>query len=401
LPVTDSQEFSVGERDRRWQAVRTNAATAELDCVFVPLCVDGRNLNLSLEQSMGTQSDGRYLTHMDQASVVLPSDGRQPIVITESGQGNKWFPESRVARGDWGRAMAEALLDLGMESARIGVTGLGRGRVTHGRAVNGVVNHTSYAEVQRRLPNATFVDGNDAVGFARFVKSDEEIAYLEKGASIAVAGIERMIEVARPGVPLAAVYAAVMERMLELGSAYYPLAIFASPLGTRGPRYENPPANVILQAGSLITHETDAVWAGLIAQELQPILLGQIPDEWRRVADLQRDLFYAGMNFMRPGTALGDLIDFVNGFGATRGGESLILMHGRGYGNDGPLLTPTDRGSTDLRDLRLEAGNVWVWKPIAYSADQSIEVSFGGCVAVTEEGGRQLVPRDPGIVSIA
>jgi Xaa-Pro dipeptidase len=395
------QHFSLAERDRRWAGVRANAARAELDCVLVPLCVDSRNLNLSLEQSMGTQSDGRYLSQMDRTSVVLPTDGRQPIVITETGAVNNWFAETRAARGAWGEAMAQALLDAGMERGRIGVTGLGRGRFTHSRAVNGVVNHASFAEVQRRLPNANFVDGNDAVGFARYVKSDEEIAFLKRGAAIAVAGIERMIETARPGVPLATLYAAVMERMLELGSAYYPLALFASPLGSRGPRYENPPAlELALQPGDLITHETDAVWGGLIAQELQPILLGMMPDAWQRVAGMQRELFYAGLERMRPGTTLGELMDFVNGFGERHGGKSLILMHGRGYGNDGPLLTPSDRGAGGVRELVFEKGNVFVWKPIAYSEDARIEVSFGGCVLVTEQGGEQLVPREPRIVSV-
>jgi len=53
--------FSLAERDRRWQRVRDNAAKAGFDCVLVPLCVDGRNLHLSLEQTRGTRSDCRYL----------------------------------------------------------------------------------------------------------------------------------------------------------------------------------------------------------------------------------------------------------------------------------------------------------------------------------------------------
>ena len=85
--------FSPRERDRRWTAVRKTAAAAELDCVFVPLCLDGRNLHLSLEQARGTRSDGRYLTQMENAAVVLPTDGRQPIVIADRGIGNDWVPD--------------------------------------------------------------------------------------------------------------------------------------------------------------------------------------------------------------------------------------------------------------------------------------------------------------------
>jgi hypothetical protein len=40
---------------------------------FVPLCVDGRNLHLSLEQASGTRSDCRFLTQLQNAAVILPA----------------------------------------------------------------------------------------------------------------------------------------------------------------------------------------------------------------------------------------------------------------------------------------------------------------------------------------
>src|SRR5205823_11765343 len=129
------------------------------------------------------------------------TDGRPPIVVNEFGVGNAWLPEARPVaggqRGPWSPAMAEALLDLGLERARIGVSGLGRGKVTHTRAPDGVVNHTAYAEVLRRLPHATFEDATDVVGFARYVKGEEEVACLRRGALTCEAGLAKMVQVAR------------------------------------------------------------------------------------------------------------------------------------------------------------------------------------------------------------
>jgi len=394
------QGYSLAERDRRWRAVQDNGARAGFDCILVPHCVDGKNLHLSLEQARGTRSDSRYLTQMENGAVILPTDGRPPTVVNENGAGNSWLTEVRPAGDSWGKAMAGALIDARMERARIGVSGLRRGQVTHGRAIAGVINHSSYAEVLRRLPNAQFEDATDVVGYARYVKGDEEIACLRRGAAIAAAGIDEMIKVARPGVEEAILYAAVMRRMLELGSEYYPLALYTGPVGSnRLPRFEDGPVGRRLQPGHRIHNEVDAVWGGLVAQEQQGIILGPIPQEWKPVIELQRDLFYAGLEFMKPGLLLGELADFINGFGAKRGMRSLTLMHGRGCGDDGPLLTPQDRGER-VRDVRLKKGNVFVWKPIAYSADGKIEYSWGGCVLVTEKGGEQLVRRTPGMVSI-
>ena len=122
--------YSLAERDWRWQRVRDSAAKAGFDCVLVPLCVDGRNLHLSLEQSRGTRSDCRFLTQLENAAVVLPTDGRKPIVISDQETGNEWVPEFRPVDGSWGKAMAQALIDAGMERARIGVSGIQRGFYT-------------------------------------------------------------------------------------------------------------------------------------------------------------------------------------------------------------------------------------------------------------------------------
>ena len=396
--------FSLAERDRRWNAVRRNAAEAHFDCIFVPLCLDGFNLRLSLEQARGTRSDGRYLTLMENAAVVLPTDGRPPIILNDRGQSNSWISEARPAarggRGSWAPAMAEALLEAGMERAHIGVSGLVRGKVTHSRANDGVVNHSAYAEVLRRLPNATFQDATDVIGFARYVKSDEEVECIRRAAGIVAAGIDEMASVARPGLDEAVLYARVMTRMLELGSEYYPLALYTGPIGGHMPRMENPPIGRRLESNYMITNETDAVWGGLIGQEVQPMVLGAIPETWKPVVELQRDVFYAGMEKMKPGAVFNDFIELVNGFGAQRGMRTMTLMHGRGYGNDGPLLTGQDPRAEHVRDVRIEKNNVWVWKPTAYSADGRIHHSWGGCVLVTEKGGEQLVPRRPDLIEI-
>ena len=378
--------YSLGERDRRWQAVREAAGRAGFDCIFVPL---------------GNALDARYLTEFQNSAVVLPTDGSAPIAVTDRGQRNHWLQETRAANRAWAEPMAQALIDAGMERARIGVSGLKAGIVSHVRAFDGVVIHGAYAEVLRRLPNATFEDATDVVGFARYVKSDEEIDCLRRATAIAEAGVEAMIDAAKPGVDEAVLYARVMGRMLELGSEYYPLAVNISTIGGPEPiRRTNPPIGRRLERNTLITNEVSAVWGGQVAQEDQPILLGDIPDAWKPVIELQRDVFEAGLEHMKPGTSFGDLIDFINGFGQRRGMKTQILLHGRGYGDDGPLLTPRALGEK-LRDLRVAAGNVWVWKPYAMSADERIQFVWGGDVLVTEQGGQPLFRRSHGMVTIA
>jgi Xaa-Pro aminopeptidase len=392
--------YSLAERDWRWQRVRENAAKAELDCVFVPLCVDGRNLHLSLEQHRGTRSDCRFLTTLDNAAVILPTDGRKPIVISDDEEGNAWIDDVRPVEGSWGAAMAQALIDAGMERARIGVSGTRRGFYTHGRAFHGVVNHGSYAEVLKRLPNANFENATEVIGYARYVKSEEQIACLRRGAAIASAGINKLIELARPGLDEGQLYTKVMQRMMDLGSEYYPMAFYSGLSGGgRLPRFEDPTEGRTLQPMYRIANEVDAVFGGLIAQEQQPILLGPIPENWKPAIELQREMYLKGLEYLTPGRPFAEFMDLINTYGAKRGMKSQLLMHGRGYGDDGPLFTPQNQGARN-RDVHIEKGNVFIVKPIAHSADGSFDTSWGGCVLCTEKGGEPLVKRTPGMVSI-
>jgi methionine aminopeptidase len=187
---------------------------------------------------------------------------------------------------------------------------------------------------------------------------------------------------------------------VSLGSEYYPMAFYSGLHGGgRLPRFEDPAESRFLQPMYRIANEVDAVFGGLVAQEQQPILLGPIPDAWKPAIEAQRDLYYTGLEHLTPGKPFAQFMDFVNGFGEKRGLKSLMLMHGRGYGDDGPLFTPQNRGARN-RDVLIEKGNVFIVKPIVTSADGGFDTSWGGCVLVTEKGGEPLVKRTPGMVSI-
>jgi len=377
--------YSLAERDRRWQAVRENASKAGFDCVLVPL---------------GNGVDGRYMTQLRCSAMVLPTDGRAPIIIADRRSSNAWAPEPWQTGREWAEPMGEALLDLGMERARIGVVGLKGGSVTHCSSIDGVVNHTALAQVMSKLPNATFDDATDIVGLVRYVKSDEETVFLRRSAAVAAAGLDALINLARPGVDAGVLYADVTARLSELRSEYYPLALTLDPAGTLKPkRYMNPPVGKRLESNTLITNEVNAILGAQLTQVCQPILLGKTPEEWKPVIELQKEVYEAGLKLIKPGTTLGALQDFVKSFGPKRKMKTVIQMQGCGYGDDGPLFPAKSQGDA-LRNLGIEKGNAFVWKPLAMTANERIQFARGGPVLVTDKGAEALVTRSHGMVSI-
>src|SRR5439155_17628799 len=141
------------------------------------------------------------------SAMARPTDARAPIITADRRTNNEWVPDPCQTGREWAEPMGEALLDLGMERARIGVVGLKGGSVTHCDSIDGVVNYTALAHVMSKLPNAIFNDATDVVGLVRYVKSNEEITCVRRSAAAAAAGLEELVRLARPGVDAAALYA--------------------------------------------------------------------------------------------------------------------------------------------------------------------------------------------------
>lgn len=377
--------YSLAERDRRWNAVRANAAKANFDCILVPL---------------GDGIDARYMTQLRCSAMALPTDGREPIIIADRRSSNEWAPNPWQTGREWAEPMAEALLDLGMHKARIGVAGLKGCAVTHCTAIDGVVNHSAFNYVMSRLPEAKFEDATELIGKVRFVKSAEELVWVRQSAEVAAAGVEELIKLARPDVDAAALWANVTAKLSELRSEFFPLEFTIDPIGTAKPkRYANPPIGRRLEKNSLITNQVYAIRGAQLTQACQPILLGKIPEAWKPVIALQKEVYEAGLSMIKPGTSFGELGDFVNGYGAKRGMKTVMQLHGVGYGDDGPLFDKRSRGER-ARDLKIAAGNAFVWKPIAMSADEKIQFAWGGSVIATEKGPETLFKRQHAMVEV-
>src|SRR5579862_2887592 len=94
-----SLTYSLAERDRRWNALRTAGANAGFDCIFVPL---------------GAGLDAAYLTKLrgsvQSSCIAFPTDGSPPTVVTDRGA-NDWVPEPRHCHRDFAEPVAQALVD--------------------------------------------------------------------------------------------------------------------------------------------------------------------------------------------------------------------------------------------------------------------------------------------------
>jgi Xaa-Pro aminopeptidase len=67
-------------------------------------------------------------------------------------------------------------------------------------------------------------------------------------------------------------------------------------------------------------------------------------------------------------------------------------MHGRGAGDDGPIITAHAKSPRQLA-VALQENMVFICKPSAISADGSTISTWGDTVVITKTGGRRLGKR--------
>ena len=183
--------FSAPEYARRLAKTRTAMEAAGLDAVFVT-----------------DPSNQAWLTGYDGWSFYV----HQGVIVTMEGEPHWWgrhMDSLGALRTCWiGRNnihgyadsyvqstvrhpmkdLARLLRDLGLERARLGV-----------EMENYYYSAKAHAVLAEELPQAALVDATALVNWQRLVKSDEEIGFIRKAASISDKVVRTAIEHSRPG----------------------------------------------------------------------------------------------------------------------------------------------------------------------------------------------------------
>jgi Xaa-Pro aminopeptidase len=97
------------------------------------------------------------------------------------------------------------------------------------------------------------------------------------------------------------------------------------------------------------------------------------------------------VSVMRPGATFGEMREAARRVSRHAGASGGLTLHGRGLGDDGPLITPQSQPAVD--NIPLQEGNVFVIKPgIKYQGQDDVG-HVGDTVAVTATGAERLGTR--------
>ena len=386
--------FTLAERDRRWARVRELMRRDGIDVIVAP---DHTGM---WDQF---QANVRYLTCIGgnscPAAAVFPLDGEVTAIPGPTHTGywlefQNWVSDVRPTFFDFTTVIIERLRELGADDLRIGISGL----AGNARAPEGLITHRAYERIREAFPNAELVNATFLMDEARFVKSNEEIAFMQHAVRITETALEVLATEAKAGVPERVVYGRMLGRMVEEGSE--PTTMFLWAAGTpHPPGILLVPTGRELQTGDFILTEIEARWAGYIGQVTQSAVVGKASAELTEIFELQQEALRRCFERLRPGARLREFATIAEEVAAGTPYDCRVIIHSRGLGDDSPVIV---FGTQDARmlDWELEENAVLTVKPQVKKANGEKAIYWGDTVVVTKDGARRLGTRVPELMEL-
>ncbi|MEE8139784.1 MAG: M24 family metallopeptidase, partial [Alphaproteobacteria bacterium] len=141
-------------------------------------------------------------------------------------------------------------------------------------------------------------------------------------------------------------------------------------------------------------------WMGYRAQAVQPVFVEVLDPVHAELIKVQREVFEVVRAELKPGITVRELSELaadaghkaVPSSGPAAGARTKLTLHGRGAGDDGPIITSHARDPEHL-SVRMEENMVLIFKPAAETPGGTHICTWGDTVVVTPDGGRRMGKR--------
>ena len=395
-------QLTLGERDRRYAGLRALMNAQGFDAIVVGSFQGRERLESYLIDDF---LDSVVVLPARGAPVLLAFGGSRISRIFESVRRgfDAWVPDVRLGAG--GARVADVLKERGLARSRIGLVGFGP---TAPGEAEGLLPLGFHTNLVKALPEAAIGDFTTAFTDFMLLKSAEEIALLRFAARVSEEACRVMMEVSRPGVSEAEVYAdtvrEIHRRGCDLRYPFFSLQSGRDNIGWGVPRWSvraEPPR--ILEVGDLVQAEIHTVYGGQEGQVNMSVALDPVDDVVRRLEDVARASYEAGLAAMRPGVTFASVVQAMEKPIAQSGCWSKTpLLHTLTFGSTG--FTPVNR--EQLKGTREEAiegaatpgirrGELVLEEGMGLELEPNaclgmVRVNIGAGVLVTADGAEEL-----------
>ena len=361
--------FSEAEFARRYAAVRAAMAEANESALIV-------------YGTPGADTEVSYLTNFlvsREAVLVFPLEGEPTLFV----QYFNHLPNARkvaaIADVRWGgpdtiAAVAENLRQRGVGAARFGVVG--------------ALPWHRYNKLWPSLRGAIFEDFTPRFLQLRQIKSEEEIAFLRRGAEFSDRAVDALQREVHPGMREVELAAIVESAYLGLGGRTHIHYMATTPM--RNPSVCVPAqyqSQRVIERGDVLITEISANYHGYPGQILRPFAIGAPPtDEYQRMYDVALETFTRITGVLHDGATVDDVLDageYIHNAGYTICDD---LLHGFGGGYLQPSLRTRRTSVRPPQPFTFHENMTVVIQPNVITEDQRMGVQLGELVRITHDG---------------
>lgn len=385
----EAPKLSLKERDRRYSIIREHLKERGVDCVIV----GGSNL-FYLTNGLAGERYALLPTREEFPLAVLIHRRHladlSPQVLADS---QDWVKD--LKSGDDTSAIIETIKELRLEKGTIGVTG--------SKAGYGGLSHGFYTQLESELSGGKIVDVSDMFANARTLKSEEEVAMIEKANRVFDAAIQRVHEVARPGMSGSQVVQEGIRAMWEAGSDLESMFSFNfGSIPAQNPILAHLCLTRRIQLGDIGTLTAHAHYGGYGGHSDQEISFGDPKPVHREMFDAVLKVREAVLKRVKAGVTHRDLIDVYKGACQETGFKSSPHSQIHQYGIDIPEFpgaafraadTQGGRGLGSGGNFVLKAGMIYSISPTIVAKDGEDTMLGGTSLVVTESGYGELGER--------
>ena len=163
-----------------------------------------------------------------------------------------------------------------------------------------------------------------------------------------------------------------------------------------------PAKNRILQDGDIVKIDTGATYRGYVGDSARTIPVGNVSEEAKKLIQVTRDSFWAGVEKLEAGNRLGDVGSAIDTLVRQNGFSTVKRYVGHGIGTNMHEQPDVPNFGTPGRGIRLSAGMTLAIEPMVNvgradvielndgwtvkTADRSLSAHYENTVALTSNG---------------
>lgn len=369
--------FSNAEFDRRYAAARALMAAHGIDVLVVY-----GNSGISRHNHADVHYLSGFLGNRNNY-LVVPARG-EPVLFVQS---HNHVPNAREAASvevvwggrDSGTTVARHIADIAGLPGTLGYVG--------------EVPVQTYLTWHRELPGWSYKDVSAAFRNLRLVKSEEEIAWLKRGAELTDAAVEHLIANVRPGMHEYELGGLVESAALARGGLPHLCYLSSGPQEGTGvcvPRQNL--SHRIIERGDVVNFEISVSHWGYSGQVQRPIFVQGEPNAaYRGLWDCALEAYERCARVLRAGATSEDVLDAADVIAQRGYTINDGFLHGFGIG-----LLPPSIGTRQAKrgipkpPFRFEANMCVVVQPNVVTPDERAGVQLGNLFRITETGAECL-----------